>query len=190
LRVLLALAIVLLLSGCAAPAAREEVTRPTPSPIAPFHPPPYVASFPFAWNGTLGITYWLCLAPNCTAVVDDGDSDVQFNLYASNFTGAQATVEWQADTPATAQLGIAVRLVGGPRYNGCDDQLLFAAEGPSPLHLDWHGRIYIPPVCLTQVLVYNPTLRVDQPPRMVYATADQAFVVSGSLTHEWGSGNA
>jgi hypothetical protein len=151
LRPLIVLALIALLAGCFTPEAPVEAASLPDASQADAAPVVSATDgaegtlligrdFPFAFEGKTGTDACVPSGPNsCTGLPMGGTpSDKTFTevIYAGTPTSIEATLTWEADTPATAEMYLAVfaaRSCGDRCYEWGGDAFYERVSGPSPL---------------------------------------------------------
>ncbi|MES2154634.1 MAG: hypothetical protein V4510_05805 [bacterium] len=197
------LIVLLLLSGCSGstdtvPAGRETTTPPSGLCIDATDTPTNgtcggvdrlpAVTFAMDWDGNLGIDAFVCQnAVGCypDEAIVAGTSERLVDAAGWNLTAANLTVTWTAQSPATAEMGIAVMTMHCEICNMSDE----GVKGASPLvlHLDGlHAAVGAGGV--VHVYLYHTTSASPGGGAFVYGGPDQAFHVSGQLTFEGKAG--
>ncbi len=140
--------------------------------------------FALAWDGNLGVDAYACQnMVGCVPenAVSPGDSDRQVAAAGWNLTAANLTVTWQAASPATAEMGIAVMTMHCDICNMTDT----GVQGPSPLVLQLSGlHEAVSAGGVVHVYLYHTTSAAPGGGTFVYGGPDQAFKVVGTLSFE------
>lgn len=192
-RLHLALAVALLLAGCASAPAETSTTASSTTQVAKLNataaPKLVVAHAYLNDTGSLGVSFGGCVFPADACQFPDsplpGKTDFLFATTPGNLTAFDATLTWQAASLHTATLALGAMVMY--ECDGCNQTFLGELEGTSPLRFTADKlAAALGPGQVVHFYVYNPGAAVAHPsvPGFAYATTDQAFEFAGKVTTE------